>query len=271
MSKKCPYCEKEYPEVSRYCPYCGSPNPSYKKPEEQKMNYVRQIILFFVGFIGFQIIGTLLQIPFVLKAQSDFPGDNQAILNYLNSPQVSMFVNALAYCIIFSLLLFIAMPGLNNLFKSFKNKKSYLGAIIAIACIYAFNIFYSVILALFNVKADSNNNQQALDSVIKVYPIISIIVFGVLGPVCEELTYRVGLFDFVKRKNRILAYVITIVVFTLIHFDFAASNIVNELINVPYYAGAAFAFTFVFDRFGFSASVTAHIFNNLISVFVSMF
>ena len=271
MSRKCPYCGKEYPEVSRYCPYCGSPNPTYKKPEEKKMHYLRQILLFVIGFIGFQIMGTLVQIPFLLKARADFPGDKQAILKYIESAQVSMFVNAITYSIIFVILLFIAMPGLKNLLKSFQDKKAYLGALLAFAIIYVFNIFYSVFLGVIGVKADSNNNQQALDSIIKVYPIVSIIIFGFVGPICEEMTYRVGLFDFVKRKNRILAYVATIVIFTLIHFDFAASNIVNELINVPYYAAAAFAFTLVFDKFGFAASVTAHVANNLISVISSMF
>ena len=270
MNKKCPYCGREYPEVSRYCPYCGSPNPSYKKPEEKKMYYVRQLLLFVVGFIGFQIIGTLVQIPFLLKARADFPGDNQAILKYISSAQVSMFVNAISYCIIFIILLFIAMPGLKNIFKSFKDKKAYLGALLAFAIIYSFNIFYSIILGIAGVKSDSNNNQQALDSIIKVYPLVSLLVFGIIGPVCEELTYRVGLFDFVKRKNRILAYVGTIVIFTLIHFDFSASNIVNELINVPYYAAAAFAFTYVYDRFGFAASATAHIANNLFSIITSI-
>lgn len=270
MSKKCEYCGKEYPEVSRFCPYCGSPNPNYKKPEEKKLHFVRQILLFAIGFIGFQILGTLVQIPFLLKARADFPGDKQAILKYLESARVSMFVNSITYCVIFVILLFIAMPRIKNLLKSFKESKAYLGALAAFTMIYGFNIVYSIFLGVIGVKTDSNNNQQALESIITVYPLISIIVFGFIGPICEELTYRVGLFDFVKRKNKVLAYIATIVIFTLIHFDFAASNMVNELLNIPYYASAAFAFTFAFDKFGFAASVTAHVANNLFSIIASL-
>ena len=270
MYKKCPYCEKEYPEVSRYCPYCGSPNPNYKPKEDPKMDYRRQLLLFVVGFIGFQIIGTLLQFVFLLVGKANFGSDQNAILKYLYSAPVSMFVNSVTYCIVFCILLFVSKPGLSGLFKSFKNKRNYLGVIIAIAIIYSFNIFYGIILSLTGAKVVDNNNQESLESVITIYPIISLIVFGIIGPACEELTYRVGLFDLLKRKNRYLAFVLTIIIFTLIHFDFGSSTMVNELLNIPYYAAAAFAFTYVYDQYGFSASLTAHIINNMFSIIVSI-
>ena len=270
MSKKCPYCEKDYPEVSRYCPYCGSPNPSYKPKEEKKLNHLRQIFLFGVGFIGFQIIGTLIQLFFLFKARADFGSNETEILKYIYSAPVSMFVNAISYCIIFCILLTISMPCVKGLLKSFKNGKAYLGALLAYAIIYSSNILYSLIIGAAGVDVSSNNNQTSLDSIINVYPLVSLFVFGIVGPICEELTYRVGFFDFFKRKNRILAYVATIVIFTLIHFDFGASNLTNELLNIPYYASAAFAFTFVYDKFGFAASVTAHIANNFLSILVSL-
>lgn len=270
MNKKCPYCEKEYPEVSRYCPYCGSPNPAYKQIKGPSLHIVRQILLFVIGFIGFQIVGTLLQVPFYLKALSDFGSDKKAIVEYLTSAPVSMFVNAFSYCIIFTVLTIVAKPGLRNLFQSFKDKKAYIAALIGMACIYGFNIAYNIFLGALGVSASANDNQSTLNSIVKIYPIISLIVFGIMGPICEELTYRVGLFDCVKRKNRYLAYAVTIVVFTLIHFDFASSNMVNELLNIPFYAAAAFAFTFIYDQYGFAASVTAHITNNLISIIISI-
>lgn len=272
MSKKCPYCGREYPELSRYCPYCGSPNPTYVKKTDDgpQMHWVRLLTLFLVGFIGFQIVGTLLQIPFLIKAYSDFGENKQAIVQYLDSAPVSMFVNSIAYCILFSALLLVAKPSISKLVKSFTNGRAYLGALLAFVCIYAFNIVYSIILSIAGVDFSANNNQSTLESIIKVYPLVSLIVFGILGPICEELTYRVGLFDVLKRRNRILAYVGTIVIFTLIHFDFGASNMVNELVNIPYYVAAAFAFTYVYDKFGFAASVSAHVINNLQSVIVNI-
>ncbi|MBP5694703.1 MAG: CPBP family intramembrane metalloprotease, partial [Bacilli bacterium] len=103
-----------------------------------------------------------------------------------------------------------------------------------------------------------------------VYPITCLFIFGLIGPICEEITYRVGLFSLLKRKNRALAYLVTIAVFALIHFNFSndPATLLNEIINLPYYMFAAFAFSFAFDKFGFAASATAHISNNLISLFL---
>lgn len=274
MTKKCPYCGREYPEVSRFCPYCGRPNPDKfpaKHVEEPEMHWVRQLVLFLVGFLGFQIVGMLVEIPFILKAYADFGDNSKLILKYIDSAPVSMFINAITYSIIFSVLLLMAKPHIKVLCKSFTDKKAYIAALIGCLAIYAFNMAFSMFLNLSGVDITSNNNQQALDSIIKIYPIASIIVFGFIGPICEEVTYRVGLFGVLKRKNRIFGYILTIVIFTFIHFDFSASNIVNELINIPYYAFAAFAFTYLYDNYGFAASISAHVLNNLVSVILSMF
>ena len=223
-----------------------------------------------IGLPEFSRVLVILQVPFYIKAISDFGSDKKAIVEYLTSAPVSMFVNAFSYCIIFTVLTFAAKPGLRNLFQSFKDKKTYIAALITMACIYGFNIAYNIFLNSLGVSASANNNQSTLDSIVKIYPLISLVVFGIMGPICEELTYRVGLFDCVKRKNRYLAYAVTIIVFTLIHFDFASSNMVNELLNIPFYAVAAFTFTFIYDQYGFAASVTAHITNNLISIIISI-
>lgn len=273
MSKKCPNCEKEYPEVSRYCPYCGTPNPDYLPVRnEQSLDFRRQILSFLVGFLGFNVLGKLIQMIFILKGRSMFGNDTTAILNFLDSIPVSMFVNTISYCGIFCALLFLAKPNLKHLLSSFKDKKAYIGVLIALVTIRAFNILYSIILVLFGVnpEVNINNNQTTLNSVVIMYPVISLFVFGIIGPVCEELTYRVGLFGALKRRNRIIAYVLTIIVFTFIHFDFAASNMAVELLNIPFYVAAAFAFTFVFDHYGFAAGLVAHVINNIFSIVLSL-
>ena len=266
MNVKCPYCGKEYPEVSRYCPYCGSPNPSYKPKEEKKLEARRQLLLFAMGFIGFNIIGTLIQIIFILVGRGSFGYDDAALKTYLESAPVVMFVNSIGYSITFVVLLLIAKPNLQTLLKSFKNKRSYIGALLALAIIYSFTLFYSILLALVAPDVVENGNQETLVSVSKVYPLIAFIIIGIMGPVVEEMTYRVGLFDVMKRKNKTFAYVATIIIFTFIHFDFEADNLVNELLNMPLYVSAAFAFTYVYDKYGFAASLTAHMFNNISSL-----
>ena len=50
-------------------------------------------------------------------------------------------------------------------------------------------------------EEDKNENEEDLRSFIVVYPITSIIFLGFIGPMCEELTYRVGVFGVLKNQS----------------------------------------------------------------------
>ena len=70
----------------------------------------------------------------------------------------------------------------------------------------------------------------------------------ILAPFAEEMTYRIGLFSALKRVNLILAFIVTALVFGLIHFDLSGviqgfntgtegsrKYAINELCNLPLY------------------------------------
>ena len=103
---------------------------------------------------------------------------------------------------------------------------------------------------------------------VKTYPLLSVLILGFLGPAVEEFTYRVGLFSFLTRVHKALAYAVTIVIFGLIHFDFTATgaNMVNELIHLPIYMFSGAALCVLYDFMGLSASLSAHVTNNLLSI-----
>ncbi len=112
---------------------------------------------------------------------------------------------------------------------------------------------------------------------VKAVPVFSFIVFGLIGPFCEEVTYRVGLFGFLGRFNKVVAYLGTALIFGFIHFGWSAiwspaypGHLVVELINLPPYIGAGAAFCFLYDRWGFGAAFLAHATNNVFSVITSM-
>ena len=68
--------------------------------------------------------------------------------------------------------------------------------------------------------------------------------------------------------NRLAAYLFATVVFGLIHMhDFAS---VNEWLNFPSYLIAGGILAFTYDRFGLSASITAHVVNNLYAVILTL-
>ena len=225
----------------------------------------KQILFFSLGWLGFQIIATVIQITIGgVYAYMHSVSLQDALRQY----SVSMLVNATAYIGLLVTLLLIANKDLLKIVKSFGQWQSYLAGVICFASIIAFNIVYGNIINLLKTPVSDNANQASLEVMDAAFPVISMVIFGFVGPICEELTYRTGLFSLLKRKNRVVAYLVTIVVFALIHFNFSANmnTLINELLNLPYYMFAAFAFSFTYDRFGFAGSVTGHIINNVFSL-----
>ncbi len=259
MFKKvnCNNCKQSYDETFNECPNCHSPNgqldPNFKNI--QMLAFGKQLGLFLTGSFGFTILGVIISVIF------SFFNTSSMSITLLN-----MILNGVAYGVLFIILFAIVNFDFKKLFNSFKNWKPYVAAICCFVAIIAFGMLYSFILQVAGVSITGNDNQQAIDVTSESYPVISLIIFGLIGPICEELTYRVGLFSFFKRINKYLAYAVTIIVFTLIHFNFDLSNLSNELLNLPYYIFAAISLTFVYDNFGFAGSTVAHILNNVISL-----
>ena len=225
----------------------------------------KQILFFSLGWLGFQIIATIIQ----LTVGTAYAYLNQVSLQEaLSKYSVSMVVNSTAYIALLVTLLLIGNRDLFKILKSFKQWQSYLAGVICFAAIIAFNIFYGTIVNLLKTPVSDNANQAGLETMDAAYPIISMVIFGFVGPICEELTYRIGLFSLLKRKNRFVAYFVTIIVFALIHFNLSTNmdTLKNEVLNLPYYMFAAAAFSFTYDRFGFAGSVTGHIINNVFSL-----
>lgn len=252
-----------------------------EKETKNKINRVsksREIALFFTGWIGLQVISIACQFMAIFALAIFKPNIN--IAEYTKTMQFSMLLNALVYLISFLALIAITNKEFANIFKTNNVLKSVLAGVICFASIIIFNYIYNFIIILTGINMTDNGNETSLDNIIVVYPIMSIIIFGIVGPLVEELTYRVGLFSLASRANKIFAYAVTILVFSLIHFDFDSvvnvciqgateenmAVLINELINLPLYAFAAFSFSMTYERHGYVGSATAHILNNLLSI-----
>lgn len=233
----------------------------------------KQLFLFGVGYIGIHILGTIISL-LIMRI-------NVAIGNP-EGYNLSTLTNVIGYTALFAAMLLISGTDLKKLFGPFKKWQPYVAGIVCFIAIIAFSIVYGNLISLLKIPVEENANQQSIDSAAAAYPFVSVLVFGIFAPVCEELTYRVGLFSLLKRKSRTLAFLVTMLVFALIHFDSsvllnlvetnfsskALAQFANEVLNLPYYLFAGFAFSFTFDRFGFAGSVTAHIINNVLSLTV---
>lgn len=246
-----------------------------KEPKNYRLSteafpIVKQILFLGFGWLGFQILAVIFRIFIVYVLRGAYADDPNTL--YASSYWASMAINSLAYVSLLIILLFVAYADIPKLLKSFKQWQSALAGVICFAAIMAFNIQYSMFLTtlkslgILKTPVTDNINQQSLVSLESLYPFASLIVFGFIGPICEELTYRVGLFSLCKRKARWLAYLVTIIVFSFIHFNYNSTSLVNEIMNLPYYAFAAAAFSFTYDHFGFAGSLIGHVINNVVSL-----
>lgn len=231
----------------------------------------KHVALFLTGWIGFQIIATILELFIAMI----FGGTH-----VFAKPSISMILNCGAYGILITCLLAIyGFTNLSSLIKRFRYLRTYIAAAVCLLSMIVFNNIYAIILNFIKTPVVDNVNETNVVSLTTMYPVASIIFFGFIGPICEELTYRVGLFSLCNKKSKVFAYLIAMIVFAFIHFNFDAlltknintGLVVNELLNLPYYLFAGFAFAFTYDHYGFEASVTAHITNNLISLLASIF
>jgi hypothetical protein len=224
----------------------------------------KQLLLFFLGWIGllgFAILFSALFgfiVPLILTLEeTDI---------FLNSDLFFSYVNSLTYVTLFMIGIILIWPYLRTTFiPALFSGQWWLGLPFTFAILLTSFGLVSLYDAL-GIQLEDNQNQAAIVRLVKDAPIISLVTFGLLGPIVEEWTYRLGLFQYLKGRSKWLAYLVTLTIFGFIHFDFNATNLSNELFNLPIYLVAGAWFCFLYDRFGLQVAMATHIFNNLLSV-----
>lgn len=268
---KCPKCKTLIDEKQFQCDLCRHENPKNKKYKFISMLPAwKQLLIFFIGFIVFQLLAYLLSLIVISIAKAQFGVGTLAYYSFVNSYKYVGYINFTTYLLIFAGLAALIIPNAHEVLRTFKHFKPVIIGIAGLFIILLFNVAYTGILRAFGITIYNNANENAINNIVYQYPILSLLIFGLIGPIVEELTYRVGLFSFFARINKILAYVLTIIVFTLIHFEFTSTSIINELLNIPLYASAAFVLCYIYDHYGFAGSVYCHVFNNMLSIITTI-
>lgn len=224
----------------------------------------KQLLLFFLGWIGllgFAILFSALFgfiVPLILTLEeTDI---------FLNSDLFFSYINSLTYVTLFMIGMILIWPYLRTTFiPALFSGQWWLGLPFTFAILLTSFGLVSLYDAL-GIQLEDNQNQAAIVRLVKDSPIISLVTFGLLGPIVEEWTYRLGLFQYLKGRSKWVAYLVTLTIFGFIHFDFNATNLTNELLNLPIYLVAGAWFCFLYDRFGLQVAMATHIFNNLLSV-----
>lgn len=277
--KTCPECRMSYDIAAPECPNCHHHND---EPEldalfghHVRIGPIRQLVFFGIGLAGLLLLNLIATIIFEVVAISNNPGMTQAeLIDYMSTPGINLGVSSTSYLALFAIFGLLLWADWKQVGKSFVGWKPYVAALVGLGVLYGFGILYNLLLQGIYEAAGRplpgvNGNERALREMTVLNPALALIVFGVVGPFCEEMTYRVGLFGFLSRLGRIWAYVLTALIFGFIHFGWrtiGTNAFFDELANIPPYIFAGVAFGFLYDRYGFAASFMAHTANNLISL-----
>ena len=253
--KKCEKCGLDYDVVLDECPNCHQHNIDIEKQRiPQNIFWLPIPLQIGMFLLGFAFAGLLLMASIYM-----------ACFSSIRDESLRKFVSTcFAYGTIFIVMLVIIGFNSKGIKKFLIDWKGYLWGLAFMALLFLGSYILAVIVE--NIVKNPNINQANIELYTKRYPAISIIVLGIIGPVVEECAYRMGLFSFLRRLNRIAAYVITIIVFSLIHFSFTAENIQIELLNLPSYLFGGLIFTIAYEMKGPMCSITAHVIYNVLNL-----
>ena len=255
---KCPNCESYHDVTLKECPKCHKSNELFKiRRYPKRVVFLHPFVQLGMFLVGFAYGGMLLLEIFVATFREFFPTD-KAFSNVL--------VMSIVYGVMFASLVLIALfSGRRKLFlEKFTNGIDYLYGIGYAATIVMGTVILGAILSWF-YKIDNNANQEAIEAAATGYPLLAIPVLCILGPLCEELTYRVGLYSFLRRFNKYFAFIVTTIVFAFIHFEIGAEDIMLELRSMPIYLFSGFILTLAYEHRGPACSMTAHVLYNTLA------
>ena len=278
-SRYCPSCGKPVDPTSPCCPYCFAPSPDpYVK--RAYGNFLQVSIYKQIGFLALSLLGLslIMLIVQVILLSVNAPADPEGYNEYIASGEFGILYLSISYCLAGVGAGLLLWKDWGKLFRSFAKWKSVLvgigfAAIIIVATVaYGMLVTNPVYEALGVDSGTTNANQGALNSAILASPVLSCFILSIVGPFCEELGYRVGLFGLSSRLGKVAGYIITILVFALIHVSFSwdnATEMAIELVNLPSYLIGGVLLTLAYDKFGFSCSFSAHALYNLFSVLIN--
>ena len=256
-NKECKKCGMSYDELASVCPNCKSLNEdNIEFRNKTKCSFIppiMQLTAFLIGFIGVYAISFVFNLVF----------NNIYVQN--NALGLTL-ANSLTYVVLAILLGLTIFRFYREFLPGFKHLRPYVAGLIGFVIIFVFNLLYGWIISAALPNIGVNENQTTSEVIVKFSPIVSVFVLGLLGPICEEITYRLGLYSLLRRKNFALALIVEVFVFAILHVSFFNSDFITELVNVPYYLCAALVFTLLYEKEGIAASTSAHVINNLYSV-----
>ncbi len=260
--KNCTQCGSSIDVVEETCPACKHRDENFENLGIPKnilwLPTWKQLVIFAIGLVGLNIVSIFAELFFGFYAEVH-PVVFVTTVNVVRYLACAIAIGA------------ILIHDYHKFPKFLKKWQPWVIGIGIGAGILAATYIYNSVIDLIH-PTTPNENQSTINLLIDSFPITSVLLLGFLGPIVEEFTYRVGLYSFFRRINKYVAYVLTLVIFGLIHFNFLAKgeDMVNELLNLPIYMISGFLLTLAYEKFGLACATTAHVFNNLYGVVMTI-
>ncbi|MCF0116511.1 MAG: CPBP family intramembrane metalloprotease [Bacilli bacterium] len=254
-----------------------------ERPQLINMPIWRYILLIGLGYFGFNFIFSVavqfLAIPVIFGSYSQevlesisFMAANPAFATkdfYL----LLLVTNFGGYLITtIALILSTLKEPLKDILSKYKNINTYIYGLSYGALILVLTVLYGLFSTAVSGSSESNANETMIQTLNSSYPLFIGIMTCIFAPIVEELTYRYGLFGLIAKKSRLAGYIISAIVFALLHFDFTAtgSNLINELWNLPSYIISGVVLCYAYESTGnLGVSTFAHFVNNFTATVIS--
>ena len=230
------------------------PTKSQAEEDKEKLPLMVKIAMFASGFAwaGFLLI-QYIWVFIVRNTVED-----------IESVTANVALISGSYFTLFGVFLYFLIRYRKYFFSKLKDPTKYLYGLLYGVVTIGIEIAVSMIMNAI-LPADVNSNQKLIINYTEAYPILMFFVTVFVGPLCEELTYRVGLYESLKEKNETLALIATSLIFAFIHISFSDTTVQAELNALPVYIAIGFCLTYTYKKGGLASSYVAHVFLNLIS------
>ena len=126
-----------------------------------------------------------------------------------------------------------------------------LGVAVYLGASYAASYLAQFLVAVFGVEYH-NANQEAVEQLVSVTPAIGLFLACFEAPITEELLNRGLIFNPICRRNRVLAYIVSMLAFSAIHVVGAApyQPVMVSVVSLVTYCGPGFALAWIYERSG---------------------
>lgn len=184
----------------------------------------------------------------------------------------SVTINAIYYVVGLVYVLIFMFSYLRENFTSTWRRGPFPTVLIAFGLMFAANIVVNVALTSAGIDLINPNQEAVNESTIKNFASMFAIAV-IMGPIVEEVLFRGVVFGNIRMKNRILAYVVSVLLFAVYHL-WASAFLYQDLTILIYmlqYVPAAIMLAWTYERCGsIWASILLHSIMNALSLLANM-